>query len=392
MPCAEASVKVPCEQRKPKPGAEYFLRIFFTLKSDTRWAKKGLEIASAQFKLPAVEPAPVADVATMKPVTLAQDEKSATVTGDGFAVVFDKAAGTISRLERKGVNILAPDGGPQLHLWRCPHRNDDMWAAGGWDANGLDKLAFSASGFKAEQAGPAAVRVSALVRAKGDKKFSVTNDVTYTVFGDGSVAVDNDVQFAGPKIALARVGVRMLLDKSLDTMKFLGRGPGENYSDRKCGSDVGLYTIPVNGQYAYEKPMERGNHEDVRWAALTGRGVPGLLVQADEKLMQVAALPHTDEQMMPHEYKIDLPASTATVLTIGHRTTGVGSAGCGPKPLGRYIVSTDPARFSYVLRLLPTGKKADPELGRAQAPARQTQPRPAAGQAAARHAGWKAVS
>jgi Beta galactosidase small chain. len=137
----------------------------------------------------------------------------------------------------------------------------------------------------------------------------------------------------------------------LDKMAYFGRGPAENYSDRKTGSDVGLYELGVNDQYEYEKPMERGNREEIRWAQLSGSGMPSLLVRSDENLMQVAALPHTDEQMDAVEYKIDLPASTATVLMVSSKTLGVGSAGCGPRPLGKYQVWSDNTEFVYVLQL-----------------------------------------
>ena len=152
------------------------------------------------------------------------------------------------------------------------------------------------------------------------------------------------MKFAGPRVPLARLGVRLFFDKRLDRFDFLGRGPMENYVDRKRGFDVGLYSTGVNEQYAYEKPMERANHEDVRWAALTGAGLPGLLAQADGDLLQVSALPHTDEQMTPVEYKIDLPPSEATVLCLSAKTLGVGSNGCGPRPLEKYIVWSKPAR------------------------------------------------
>jgi beta-galactosidase len=144
----------------------------------------------------------------------------------------------------------------------------------------------------------------------------------------------------------------MLLDKRLDRMVFFGRGPIENYSDRKSAADVGVYEIGVNEQYEYEKPMERGNHEDVRWAKLSGKDMPALLVHSDEKLMQVAALPHTDEEMYPVEYKIDLPASSSTVLCISTKTLGVGSNSCGPRPLEKYQVFAEPASFTYTITLL----------------------------------------
>src|SRR5438477_11013243 len=102
----------------------------------------------------------------------------------------------------------------------------------------------------------------------------------------------------------------------------------------------------------YAKPMECGNHEDVRWLALSGDTSPTLLAQAGDDVMQFSALPYTDEVMNATEYSIDLPSSVSTVVTLASKTTGVGSAGCGPRPLEEYQVWSQPASFSYVLRLL----------------------------------------
>ncbi len=144
----------------------------------------------------------------------------------------------------------------------------------------------------------------------------------------------------------------MLFDKELDRMNYFGRGPIENYSDRKTASDVGIYQLSVNNQYEYEKPMEYGNHEDVRWAELSGNNMPSLLIQSDANLMQVSAVPYTDEQMYPVEYKIDLPASNATVFCLSTKTMGVGSASCGPRPLDKYQVWSDDTQFGYTLQLI----------------------------------------
>ncbi|MHB1034398.1 MAG: glycoside hydrolase family 2 TIM barrel-domain containing protein [Pirellulales bacterium] len=387
---AEATVTVPWRKFQPKPGAEYFLRVAFTLANNERWAKKGYEVAAAPFKLPVMALA-IATGEEEQPLRLTQDDKAVTVAGNGFTVVFDKAAGAISALNRGGVNVLAAGGGPRLHLWRAPHRNDDMWAYDGWRKYGLDSLAVDVLNLTASQAGPKGVRVVAEIKATGKNGFSATHTAAYTITGDGAVAVDNDVKFEGPRIALARLGVRMLLDKRLDRFDFLGRGPMENYADRKRGFDVGLYSTGVSEQYAYEKPMERANHEDIRWAALTGAGLPGLLAQADGDLLQTSALPHTDEQMTPVEYQIDLPASEATVLCLSAKTLGVGSNGCGPRPLEKYIVWSKPSKFSYVLRVLPVGQKPTPEVCRLPS---RVQQRPAAGTATRRtdRSRWRVVS
>ena len=371
-PGTEKSVTVPIGKMTAKPGAEYFLRVAFVLTKDELWAKAGYEIAAAQMKLPVVTPT-VAVETTAKPVKLEQDGTRAVVSGKGFTVVFDKVAGTISQITHDGVNMLVPGRGPELHLWRAPHQTDDQWAYGDWKKSGLTDLKWQTVKVTAEPSGVSAVRISAILKGEGKGVFSVTHSAVYTVYGDGSIAVDNAVIPVGRRIPLARLGVRLVLDPRADHFTYLGRGPMENYADRKRGSDVGLYSSTVREQMTpYAKPMECGNHEDVRWAAVTGEGMPGLLAQADGGLLQVSAIPYTDEQMVPVEYTIDLPPSIGTVLTISARTQGAGSAGCGPRPLEQYIVWSDPATFSYVLRILPAGLKEIP--GRTPLPQNRVKP------------------
>jgi beta-galactosidase len=76
------------------------------------------------------------------------------------------------------------------------------------------------------------------------------------------------------------------------------------------------------------------------------------MAESDKTLMQTSVLPYSDEEMDKVEYRIDLPQSSAVVFCISHLTLGVGTAGCGPRPLPQYIVYAEPASFTYTLRLL----------------------------------------
>jgi len=341
---------IPYKIEHPKTGAEYFLRISYKLKDKALWADKGFEVATEQFRLPINTP-PVVETKVTQAVKLVQNAQSAIISGKDFSVCFDKKTGFMSQLTKNGVNLLVADGAPKLHLWRASHRNDDDWAYQQWEKFGVTTLQYTMVDFKVETIDNTSVKVTSTTKADGKNGFGVYHTATYLVKGDGSIKVDNQVKFVGFRINLARIGVRMLLDKRLDRMTYFGRGPIENYSDRKSAEDVGIYELGVNEQYEYEKPMERGNHEEVRWAKLSGKDMPSMMIQSDEKLMQVAALPHTDEQMYPVEYKIDLPASSATVFCVSTKTLGVGSASCGPRPLEKFQVFSDPTSFTYTIKL-----------------------------------------
>ena len=125
---AESSVKIPHVISKPKVGAEYFLRFSLHAKQSMKlWAKKGFEVATTQFKIG--DELWSANIALSSPVdksplTLTQNDTEINVKGNNFSVVLDKVSGTFTQIEQGHTNLLTANGGPRLHLWRAPHRNE----------------------------------------------------------------------------------------------------------------------------------------------------------------------------------------------------------------------------------------------------------------------------
>ena len=277
QPGKEIAVQVPYETGKTKEGAEYFLRISYTLANDQIWAKKGYEIASQQFLLPVKALAPKPAVSDNKPLTVTRGDNEITLKGEGFTVVFNMTTGTFSSLEHNGLNILKAGGGPKLHLWRAPHRNDDMWADRGWVNTGLKELKWTTQGISVEQTNSSEVRISVKLSGEGKNNFTVNHDVVYKISGDGSITAENSINSSNPQQVVGRMGVRMFLDKQFEQVEYFGRGPMENYADRKRGFDVGVYKSTVKQLLTpYEKPMDAGNHEDVRWVKITNPDGVGL--------------------------------------------------------------------------------------------------------------------
>ncbi|MES2922167.1 MAG: glycoside hydrolase family 2 TIM barrel-domain containing protein [Verrucomicrobiota bacterium] len=368
-PGTEKSIALAVPAIEQAPGAVYHLNLSVSLAKDELWAKAGYEIAEAQFEIPNSQPEHFADTAGMKPLVVAKNKRGFTIQGERFTASFDNTTGTLSSLARDGSNVLLTNGGPTLHLSRAQHQKDDIWASGVWQQIGLSSLTTEVLSLAFTQLDPTTVRVSSSTRLTGARDFKVSHTASFTILGDGSITVDNTVSTSDPEINLARMGVRMLLDKRLDQVDYLARGPMENYSDRKRGSDVGRYASSVADQLTpYAKPMECGNHEDMRWTALKGKGMPTLLVQSAGEPMQFSALPYSDEDLEPVPYSVDLPEPNKTALCLSSRTLGVGSAGCGPRPDPPHRVSAGPAAFSYVLRLLPEDESQLAEIARIQPP------------------------
>jgi beta-galactosidase len=368
-PGASTELTLPAKVISPKPGREYFVQLSFELAKPEIWAKAGYVVATQQFELPTSSGVGRALARPNGSLKLNEDHSSITVQGNRFSVTFSKAQGTISQITRDDSRILLEGEGPKLYLWRAPHRNDDVWASKAWDKYGINSLQTTVEEIKATQLSDSSVLVETKLLEQGHQGWSATFTTAYTISSDGSIAVKNKFIPTGDRVPLARIGVRVMLNKSYDRFTYLGRGPMANYSDRDRGSDVGLYASSIQEQLTpYPKPMETGNHEDTRWAALGGENLPTLMAVSDGSLLQVSALPFSDEQLDAPAHSIDLPERTATVFTLDTRTLGVGSNSCGPKPLEQYMVWSEPTEFSYVLRVLASGDHNYSEAGRMAVP------------------------
>jgi beta-galactosidase len=360
-----------------KPGATYLLDTWFALRASNRWAEAGFEVARSQNTLVKSLPPLVPDRSTGKPLCLSEDGPLLTVTGRQFSLTFDREKGTIRQLNSAGRDMIIPGAGPRLHLWRAPHRLDDMWAYQLWAKFGVDALKSSVTSVTSLLQSPGEVHLQVKMRHEGLHGFAMVEESVYRIFGDGSILVDTALTPEGRRIPLGRVGVRLELPSEMSRVTYFGRGPMENYSDRKRGSDIGLYSAPVAELVTpYEKPMENGNHEDVLWLSLGQKDHPILLVQSVDTPLQFSAQTHRDEVMTPVEYRIDLPKSESTVLTIASRTLGVGSAGCGPRPLEQYQLWSDPVTFSYALRLSPEDSSLSSALAREGFDPKRSRPAP----------------
>ncbi|MCF6359053.1 MAG: beta-galactosidase small subunit, partial [Draconibacterium sp.] len=236
-------------------------------------------MAAEQFELPIFKPVQKTNTATFAALTLDDSESTATISGEGFSVTFDKKAGLISSF-KNGENELLKSG-PVPNFWRAPIDNDF--------GNGLHKRSrvWRKAG---ENRKLTEVSVSKVGKNKVmvDFSFNLTNgkdeviaiyNSKYTVYGSGDVVVNNHFKMTQDKLPeIVRMGMNLVMPRNYDQMSWLGRGPQESYWDRKTSAFVGLYKGSVADQYwAYLRPQENGNKTDVRWMTITDNSGNGLL-------------------------------------------------------------------------------------------------------------------
>src|SRR5206468_3734402 len=151
--------------------------------------------------------------------------------------------------------------GPRLQLWRAATDNDGLRLmperpAGRlprWLELGLDRL-------EHREESPGVVRAS----GRGEWDDAVHRQ-TFRELDSGAILVENEVVI-GPELRdLPRVGVVLVLRPGLERLEWLGRGPWENYVDRRASAVVGRYESTVAEQYVpYILPQEHGHRSDGR--------------------------------------------------------------------------------------------------------------------------------
>jgi len=355
------------------PKKEYFVNFSFALKADTPWAKKGWGVARDQVSLRGKFKGfeGFEGFEGFKP-TIAEDARTVTVTAGGTKAVFCRKSGTLCELVMNGKTILkdaAPGvvSGPRFGCARAFTDNDrwmrdgNPWEEdrkhGGFYSRGLSQLVYHARPISVESN---AVRT--VVEVTGSKSAGFTHEAVWTFGKDGSVEVANVVTPHGTMPpALARIGTSWKLDPSLETMEYYGRGPRENYVDRKTGSFIGRWRSTVTDQYEpYVRPQDNGYKCDVRWVSFTDMAGRGVKFSASEPMF-VQALHYDAEDMEfarhragSKRFRGPLEPVPEVRLNLDVRQLGLGGASCGPQPMAKYVFPIE--KTQWALKMEPVAK------------------------------------
>ncbi|MCB0015367.1 MAG: hypothetical protein KDE34_25800, partial [Anaerolineales bacterium] len=179
---------------------------------------------------------------------------------------------------------------------------------------------------------------------------------TMTITGDGAIEISNEVK-TNVDLNLPRVGLSLELPAGFEQFSWYGRGPVENYRDRKAGTAVGLYSSTVDEQYVpYIMPQENGNKTDVRWLSLTNEAGVGLKVSADAALMEAGVSHHSTAELFKALHTNEVGRQDAIILNLDHAQAGLGGASCGPATLEQHRLQ--PGDYKFTFRLEPIAPAA----------------------------------
>jgi beta-galactosidase len=341
---------------KMKEGNEYLADIHFTLANDESWAPKGFEVASNQFAL--------TGLANKTPFKVAAQQLSMSpgndhiFKGNNFTITISRSDGALSSYILNGKEQIKA---PFLPHFKRPLTDNDRR---GWKSNrklrqwyepGLKLVNTSVGKFDGRNG--SGIIVSSVYTLIND---SASVKVNYLLSGSGIIKVEYTLSVKPGLPNIPKVGMQGGINRSYENISWYGRGPMENYIDRRYGFDVGMYSQNIfEFMEPYAVPQENGNRTDVRWMFLSEKlsgNSDGLLVVADS-LLSMSAWPYTEDNIENAKHTNKLVDAGYITLNIDLVQMGVGgndSWSDVAAPLEQYQI---PARnYSYSFYIKPCKK------------------------------------
>ena len=318
------------DYRMPRaaPGVRYHLRVELALREAQPWAEAGYRVAWQQFELPVYRPRQQAGWHQLPALTgTEQGEGYLRLTAGETSVGFDKASGALISFRVAGEELLLSPMIP--NFWRPATDNDrgfDMEKhLGYWQRAAANRTLVD---FAVERVNSRASRIVSrysLPLAGGADGTASRLILSYLFYGDGTLQVESRFTPGESLPDLPRFGMQLGLKGRYDELQWLGRGPHENYQDRRASADQGRYRKSVRRDFFhYVRPQESNNYTDVRWLSLLDAGRQGIEVIGLQPL-SISAWPYTMADLSdPRGHAQLLPERDLVTLNIDLEQMGVG--------------------------------------------------------------------
>lgn len=289
---------------------------------------------------------------TTRPINITPFEKSVNIEGYDWTIAFGRD-GYINLMKYGTQSILADGSCLRPNFWRAPTEND--WGAGLQRRYGVWRdiePQLNTFDYTLEDG-------KAIITATYDMpEVKAKLVLTYTINGEGEIMVSQQmtVTEAAEVPNLFRYGMRMDMPARYNRVEYYGRGPIENYNDRKSSALLGIYTQEVDELYNSKmaRPQESGNRCDLRYYKVIDTSGAGIRITADTPF-SASALPYSIEalDLSRNDYRRhsgELQTDGKTHLCIDLTQQGVGCINSwGALPLEEYRVEYDNYTFNYII-------------------------------------------
>ena len=336
-----------------KPGTEYFVNINVVERKARPLLPKDFLMAWEQFELPVKGELATKSLVGRSAIKSSESAKQITLTGSQFTIVFDKQKGQMVSVIYKGTELIKSPLRPDF--WRAPVDND--FSSGAVHASLVWRDAWKNMSLNKFETKKIADSLFEVKTSYSIESVKATLEISYKIYGDGNIVVNQHfMPGEKPLPEFTRFGMQMTIPAGFENISWFGRGPWENYEDRKSGAMVGLYNSNVTLQYhPYIRPQETGNKTDVRWMALYNSDTTGILISG-MPLLSMNALHYTTDDLdgsLLHKaaHTFDLTIREDITLNIDYKQMGLGGDdGWGAKTHPEYCLPAKEYSYSFSLR------------------------------------------
>ena len=302
---------------------EVFVKFKFALTENTAWAEKGYIVAWEQYKLSDKRNIDIElnTNSSEKPIVKADSNYLQVTTKNSFLKI-NKKSGLLAEYIVDGDTMITSE--MRFNFWRALTDNDKGWRA-------HDKLKiwktesdnYSVQQFEYKVGTDNQLNVSVLVQFNGTK---TTVALNYIVFANGTIKIDAEFNIPEKTSAVPRLGFQMEVSKVYNQLKWYGRGPHENYQDRKTSAAFGIYNSTVNEWITpYVRPQENANRTELRWLHLGKKDGKFFQIIADSvSTFSASAWPYTQQTLENTKHDYELVNHKHTTLNIDCIQMGVG--------------------------------------------------------------------
>ena len=309
------------------PGSESMLNITFRTREDAPLVPAGHVVAWNQLHITHTRPeeGPLPG----RPLRTQDSRGDIQVSGDDFTLRFDRGTGTLASMRLNGRELLL--SGPAPNFWRAPTDND--YGSGFPVRSGVWRFAGRPPGRHLDSMTVATAPDGSHVTVTSHfslRSIGAHYTLSHEVHPDGTTAISAHLTNVHEDLPeMPRFGTILTLPGDLHQVEWYGRGPHENYWDRRTGAALGRYSAPVSElAHPYVRPQETGTRTDTRWVAVTDGSGTGILVTGLPTI-SFSALPYTIEDLDAGERKAgrhwaDLVPRDEVTLTVDYRQQGVG--------------------------------------------------------------------
>ena len=347
---------------KAKAGAEYWLRVSARTKEAREYCEAGFEIAFDQFAYPVETPAQTKAAVKGEINIDDADKNNITLSGKGFDVKIEN--GYLASYTNKGKQLITAPLMP--NFWRAATDNDwrgwKTWKHAGYWKDAHAKFTTKATDVKFDE-----VKASYVVAVEKVIGNEVQLKLTYTVTANGMVNVAYDFTKAANIQEPLRIGLQGRVTDDLTNVTYYGRGPWENYTDRRQSAMVSVYKMATTElAYEYVQPQENGNRCDIRWFALQGKEAPAMQILADD-LLSISMWTTTQESLEEATHINEVvDIENEFTINIDLVQTGLGgtdSWSLKARPSDEYRLLEN--NYKYSFSIMPIANKTNPiEVGR----------------------------